>query len=183
MKQAILLVLSFILFTNTGFAGNKDKQKEGQATAKEIHWMTLDDVQVAMKEQPKKVWIDVYTGWCGWCKRMDQTTFQNPNVIQYMNEHFYAVKLDAEQKTDIRFLGKMYHADPTKRTHPFAEELLKGQMSYPTSVVLQENFQMPQAIPGYQDVKTIEMILKYFGEAAYKTTPWATFSENFKSEW
>jgi thioredoxin-related protein len=114
---------------------------------------------------------------------MDKTTFSNPDVIKYMNEHFYAVKLDAEQKTDIRFNGKFYPASATERTHPFAAELLHNQMSYPTSVVMMENFQMPQPIPGYQDVKTMEMILKYFGEGLFKTTPWAVYQANFKPSW
>ncbi|MEO6833633.1 MAG: DUF255 domain-containing protein [Chitinophagaceae bacterium] len=189
MKKIILLAAGLLLLSNLSFAGNKNKKGEkaqattAQSESKEIHWLSLDDAQVAMKEQPKKVWIDVYTGWCGWCKRMDQTTFQNPNVIKYMNEHFYAVKLDAEQKGDIRFLGKMYKANPSDRTHPFAEELLKGQMSYPTSVVMEENFVNPQPIPGYQDVKAIEMIMKFFGDGVYKTTPWAEYSANFKPSW
>lgn len=189
MKNIILLAASLFLLSNPSFAGNKDKKGDkaqsasAPSEAAEIHWLNLDDAQVAMKNQPKKVWIDVYTDWCGWCKRLDQTTFKNPNVIKYMNEHFYAVKLDAEQKTDIRFLGKMYKTSPSNRTHPFAEELLKGQMSYPTSVVLEENFQSPQAIPGFQDVKAIEMIMKYFGDGIYKVTPWTEYQANFKPTW
>lgn len=154
-----------------------------QSDDKEIHWMSLDEVQVAMNKEPKKVWIDVYTDWCGWCKRMDKITFQNPNVIKYMNEHFYAVKLNAEQRQDIRFMGKMYKADPSERTHPFANELLHGQLSYPTSVFMEENFRTPQLIPGYQDVKTMEMILKYLAEGLYKKIPFPEYQASFKPTW
>lgn len=154
-----------------------------QSDDKEIHWMSLDEVQVAMNKEPKKVWIDVYTDWCGWCKRMDKITFQNPNVIKYMNEHFYAVKLNAEQRQDIRFMGKMYKADPSERTHPFANELLHGQLSYPTSVFMEENFRTPQLIPGYQDVKTMEMILKYLAEGLYKKIPFPEYQTSFKPTW
>lgn len=190
MKRVLLLSLAGLLIASAGFAQGRKKSSDGAIAApaavvddKEIHWMNIDDVQAAMKKEPKKVWIDVYTDWCGWCKRMDKTTFSNPNVIKYMNEHFYAVKLDAEQKQDIRFVGKMYKATPADRTHPFATELLKGQMSYPTSVYMEENFQAPMPIPGYQDVKTMEMILKYLGEGLYKKMAFPDYQASFKGTW
>jgi len=196
MKRILLLSFLALVFMPVSFAGNKDKKKAtpsssaskpavpaAAATATEIHWMDIDEVQVAMKQAPKKVWMDVYTDWCVWCKRMDQTTFQNPNVIRYMNEHFYAVKLNAEQKTDIRFMGKMYNANPNERAHPFAKKFLGENLSYPTSIVMEENFQGPQPIPGYQDLKMIEMIMKYFGEGLYKTTPWADYQAKFVPTW
>jgi len=194
MKRVLLFTLACLLLTPAAFAqshsSSRKKLSDGAISPNaahvkdgEINWMSLDEVQAAMKKQPRKVWIDVYTDWCGWCKHMDKTTFSNPHVIKYMNEHFYAVKLDAEQKADIRFLGKFYAASPTERTHPLATELLQGRMSYPTSVVMQENFQAPQPIPGYQDVKTMEMILKYFGEGIYMKTPWAEYEANFKPSW
>ncbi len=188
MKRVLILSAACLLLLPFAFAGGKDKKKAAaEVTASvdnnEIHWLTLDEVQVAMKKEPRKVWIDVYTDWCGWCKRMDKTTFSNPNVIKYMNEHFYAVKLDAEQKGDIRFMGKMFNANPADRTHPFAAQLLQGQMSYPTTVIMQENFQTPQPIPGYQDVKTVEMIMKYFGEGYFTKTPWQEYQSSFKQTW
>src|SRR6202008_4671840 len=97
MKQVTTLLLTIVLCANTVFAGEKGKG-EG------IKWMNWDDVQVAMKKKPKKVWVDVYTDWCGWCKVMDKKTFSHPEVIKYMNEHFYAVKFNAESKEDIMFL-------------------------------------------------------------------------------
>uniref|UniRef100_A0A3Q2YUK7 Spermatogenesis-associated protein 20-like TRX domain-containing protein n=1 Tax=Hippocampus comes TaxID=109280 RepID=A0A3Q2YUK7_HIPCM len=56
----------------------------------------------------KKVFIDIYTDWCGWCKKMDKDTFQNPEVAAYMNENFLMVKMDAEGKDPI---------DPLHLTH------------------------------------------------------------------
>ena len=40
--------------------------------------------------------MDIYTDWCGPCKLMDKNTFQNPDVAQYLNNNFYAVKFNAE---------------------------------------------------------------------------------------
>lgn len=186
MKWLVLFSIFCLALTTLACAeGNKksDKKTETKAEAKEINWMSIDDVQVAMKKEPRKVWIDVYTDWCGWCKRMDKTTFSNPDVIKYMNEHFYAVKLDAEQAADIRFLGKMFVKPAGERTHPFASEMLNGQLSYPTSIFMDVQFQNKQIIPGYQDVRTMEMILKYLAEEIYKKTPFPEYQASFKPSW
>src|SRR5688500_17422950 len=76
--------------------------------ADRIKWMTWKEVQEAQKKQPKKVFVDAYTDWCGWCKRMDATTFSNPEIIKYVNKNFYAIKFDAETKDVITFKGKSY---------------------------------------------------------------------------
>ena len=62
----------------------------------QIKWMTFEQMQEAQKKQPRKVIIDMYTDWCGWCKRMDKNTFEHPVIAAYMNENFYAIKFNAE---------------------------------------------------------------------------------------
>ncbi len=169
MKQVTTILLAIIFFAGTAFAGEKSKGG--------INWMTWDEVQVAMKKQPKKVWVDVYTDWCGWCKVMDKKTFSHPDVIKYMNEHFYAVKFNAEGKEEIMFLGKKYDAGT------LAAQLMNGQMSYPTFVFMEENFQNHSPIAGYQPVPQMEMILKYLAEGKYKTVKFDEYSKNFKPTW
>ncbi len=189
MKKTLLLTLIASCTLAPTWAQNKNATTKPKASKtsveavnnKEINWISLDELQNRMKKQPKKVYFDVYTAWCGWCKVMDKKTFTNPGVIQYLNKHFYAVKLDAEQKDSIHFMGNSYGLEG--RTNQFAISLLRGQMSYPTTVIMEENFQNPQIIPGYQDVKTLETILKYLGENHYKNTPWEEFSKNYKATW
>ena len=60
--------------------------------AQEVNWITWEEAQELMKAEPRKVIVDVYTDWCGWCKRMDQVTFQHPEIALYVNRHFYAVR-------------------------------------------------------------------------------------------
>jgi thioredoxin-related protein len=68
-----------------------------------IQWLTWQEAADKAKVEPRKIFVDIYTDWCGWCKRMDATTFQDPRVIEYMNANFYAVKLNAEMKEEISF--------------------------------------------------------------------------------
>lgn len=176
MKQVNIFLLTFLLLANSVFAGEKGKQGG-------INWLTWDDVQVEMKKKPKKVWVDVYTDWCGWCKVMDRKTFAHPEVIKYMNEHFYAVKFNAESTEDIMFLGKKYSFAPEHNANALAAQLMGGQMSYPTFVFMEENFTGPSPIPGYQPVPQIEMILKYLAENKYKTVKFDEYSKTFTPTW
>src|SRR5689334_19909180 len=142
MKKLLLPFVGLILFAPASMAQNKSKKAaktvaEASIDTNEISWVSIDDVQKLMKQKPKKVYVDVYTSWCGWCKVMDKKTFTNKEVIKYLNTNFYAVKLDAEQKDSIHFMGNHYGMEG--RTNQFAVQLLRGQLSYPTTVIMEEN--------------------------------------------
>ena len=97
-------ILSFfiLLFFISNFAN-------AQKHAGPIKWLSLQEADSLYQKNPKPIFIDVYTDWCGWCKRMDATTFQDDNIAQYLNTNFYPVKLDAETNESIRFQGKKYY--------------------------------------------------------------------------
>ncbi len=136
-----------------------------------INWLTIEEAQEAMKTQPKKVFIDLYTDWCGWCKRMDATTFQDPNVVQFMNQYFYAVKFNAERKDTVRFNNfDFYNLNPAGKrgTHLFAYSLLDGQMSYPSYAILDENLSRIHVVPGYKQAAPFASILLFFGTNQYQ---------------
>ena len=60
-----------------------------------IDWIELDN-NTEIKNNGKKIIIDLYTDWCGWCKVMDRNTFTDKQVIEYINNYFLPVKFDAE---------------------------------------------------------------------------------------
>ena len=177
MKRVLLLLVSFAAFSCAATAEDKNKRTEAN---KEINWMTVDEVQVAMKKEPRKVLIDFYTSWCGWCKVMDKKTYSNPEIIKYVNEKFYAVKFDAEQKESVMFMGKTYEFKAEKRANEFAASLLGDRLSYPTTVFMTEQFQNPSMVPGYQDVPKMETILNFLGENKYQTLKWEDHMKEYK---
>ena len=148
--------------------------------AQEINWLTWEEaVELALTDaNPKKMFVDVYTDWCGWCKKMDKDTFQNPQVSAYMQENFYMVKMDAEGKDPIEYQGKTFKFVPSGRRgyHELAAALLQGKMSYPTVVFLDENLNMLSPVPGYQRVKPFMQIAQYFGDNVYKEKDWQTYA-------
>lgn len=146
--------------------------------------MSFEEAVEANEKDPRKFIVDVYTNWCGWCKRMDATTFSDPVVIKYINENYHAVKLNAE-RTDTIVLGQQVFVNKRggKRSpHELAVALLNGKMSYPTIVYLDENVDMLQPVAGYLDAKGIEPILKFFGDNAYKTIDWPSYESSFIGE-
>tara|TARA_B100000900_G_scaffold28213_1_gene21748 strand:- start:216 stop:728 length:513 start_codon:yes stop_codon:yes gene_type:complete len=147
-----------------------------------IQWMSIEDAYelTLTEENPKKIFIDVYTDWCGWCKRMDKATFQNEEVATYMNEHYYNVKFDAEQKESIEILGNTFEfvTQGKRGYHELAVALLNGKMSYPTVVFLNRKFEMLSPVPGYQEPAGFMNIAKYFGDNIYLETSWQDYSGN-----
>lgn len=147
----------------------------------QIKWMSIEEAAEANAKEPKKIFIDVYTDWCGWCKRMDASTFKDSAVAALINSHFYAVKLNAEGKDSIVLNGTTfrYVEQGRKGYHELAVALLQGKMSYPTMVYLDEQFNMIQPIPGYQNPEQLLPILEYLGMNHHKDTPWETFQKAY----
>src|ERR1700761_5548550 len=99
--QKVIVFLSVILllvFATSFRTPKKDK----------INWMTVSELQDAYSKNPKPVLVDVYTHWCTWCKVMDKETYANDKVANYINEHYYAVRLDAENKDSLSWDGKKF---------------------------------------------------------------------------
>jgi len=58
-------------------------------TAEKVKWYTLDEALKLNATAPRKILIDIYTDWCGWCKKMDAETFNHPVIAGYVNKNFY----------------------------------------------------------------------------------------------
>nr|WP_299346673.1 DUF255 domain-containing protein [Allomuricauda sp.] len=148
--------------------------------AQNVQWISWEEaVELAQTDaNPKKIFVDVYTDWCGWCKKMDKDTFQNAEVAAYMKANFYMVKMDAEGKESIDYQGKTFKFIPSGRRgyHELAAALLQGKMSYPTVVFLDEDLNMLSPVPGYQKAKPFLQIARYFGDNIYKDQDWQTYS-------
>ena len=145
-----------------------------------ITWMSFEDAVAKSRIEPRKMFIDVYTDWCGWCKRMDATTFQDSVIVKYMGEKFYAVKLNAETRDTIHFFDKLFVYEPENKTNSLASSLLSNQMSYPSFVMLDEKFNMLSPLPGYQTPDQLMRVVRYFGDNIYLTKKWDDYSRELQ---
>lgn len=164
MKNLKYILLLTILISVTGFAQE----------VKEIKWMTLDEALELQKQSPKKIFMDVYTSWCGPCKMLDKRTFHNPDVVDYISQNYYAVKFNAEGNSTVNYKGKTY-------TNPnYKEELANRRNSphrftsymritgYPTLVFFDESGEFITPLVGYKTPQQLELFLKLFGTDKYK---------------
>lgn len=143
-----------------------------------VNWVSIEEAQLLMKKEPRKIFIDFYTDWCGWCKRMDAQTFAHPIIAAYLNKHFYAVKIDAEQSEPITFKGHKYvNPNPGQRrsAHEFAQAVAsvkradgRNSLGYPTVVFIDEELNVITPLPGFRAAKDFEAVLSYFKEEVYK---------------
>jgi thioredoxin-related protein len=147
------------------------------AGAQEINWMTWEEAAAANSKQPKKIFVDLYTDWCGWCKKMDATTFKDPSVVSLINNSFYAVKLNAEQKESIMWNGEEFKWYPGGRdgVNKLAYDLVDGQLSYPTYVLLDQEYSRILISPGYKAGDVLIKELKFAAEDHYKNTSWEAY--------
>lgn len=172
---------------NDGNSKNTTVVTSTSTPAKEdgkIKWLSLPEAETLMKTKPRYILVDIYTNWCGWCKRLDQVTFQNPDIIEYINDNYYAVKLNAETKESIVVGGKEYKylTQGNRGMNELAIALTNGQVSMPTLVVLGKDFAQQGIIPGYQEPEAMDKILHYFAGGFYeKNINWGIFEKSYKS--
>ena len=183
-KVFSLAIISLISVAFLSFKMPEKTIKAPAHEAVEVKWYTWEEAVKANETEKRKIFVDVYTDWCGWCKRMDKTTFQHESVAKYLNDDFYAVKLNAEQKQDIKFKGHTfkYVAQGRRGYHQLAYELLNGRMSYPTIVMLNEDFERILIAPGYQTADNFKYVLQFAKDEHYKTMNWQTFLTQYKKE-
>ena len=148
-----------------------------------MEWLTIEEALQKNAKEKRPIIVDLYTNWCGWCKVMDKKTYTNKNLISYVSDKFYAVKMNAESQKEIEFNGKTYRFNKDAHTHELAIYLSGGQLAYPTTVIIPADGTEPQAIPGYLEVKDIEPIFKYFGEGKYGKQSFTDFQKDFKAGW
>jgi len=174
MKNIALLILLFVA---------------GTVSSQQINWMTMDQALAAQKKEPKKIFMDVYTTWCGPCKMLDRNTFSDKNVIEYINKNYYAVKFNAEGKETVNYQDFAY-TNPNYRPerkgrnaqHLFAHALKVN--AYPTLVFFKENGDLIQAVPGYRTPPQLEIYLKMIHSDDYleitTNEAWDKYQRDFK---
>jgi len=145
-----------------------------------VNWLTFEEAVKLQEENPKTILIDMYTDWCGWCKKMNAETFNNPQIASYINTNFYPVKFNAERTDTMEYKGKTYVNMNTGRrsSHQLPQELMNGRMSYPTIVYIDYEGNV-NPVPGFMDVRKIEPLLVYFTERINKNCNYAEFNRGF----
>jgi thioredoxin-related protein len=180
-KSILLAFISFLIIVAATVAAQKvSEEKKNSET---IKWMTFEEALVLNKKKPKMIFIDLYTDWCGWCKKMDAETFTDPEVVKYMNKKYYAVKFNAEQKEPVIFKEQEFvNPNPakSKSTHKLALALLKNELLYPSYVILDNSSDWIYKMKGYKTPDELLPLLNFYGDGDYLKMSWIEYSSKEK---
>lgn len=165
----LLLCLQFFTFTSLL---SQDKPV--------LKWYTWTEAIEKMENdpQPKKIFVDLYTDWCGYCKKMDRQTFSDPLVIDYLSKHFYPVKFDAEGDKPLRYANHTFKLDASRGrngTHELAFALLDGRLQYPSLVYLDESQKRIAISPGFKPADSFLDELKFIAGNHYEKMDYNTY--------
>lgn len=156
-----------------------------------VNWLSWDEALKKNKSEPRPFMVDFYTVWCGPCRMMNKNTFGDAEVAAYLNEHYYAIKFNAQGKDTVELAGytlvnRQY--DPKRArsrngTHDLtmAMAAVNGSIAYPTVVFLNEKLEIITPVQGYIKANDFRPILHFIAEDAYLREEYAEFLESFQS--
>lgn len=171
IKKSLPIIALLLLISASSFSQEK------------VEWTSIEDADKLIKEKNKAVFIDAYTDWCGWCKKLDKDTFSHPVIAEYLNKNFISVKFNAESNSPVTFMGNDYINDgKAGKAHQLAVALLQGQMSYPTVAFLNKDGEYLGPVAGYKTAKEFEPFLVFIAEEKYTTQKYEEFLKTFEGK-
>ena len=159
-----------------------------QIHAQQIEWKTIEQAaKTDSKSNAKLYFVDFYTTWCGWCKRMDRETFNDPVVAKIINTYYLPVKFNAEGSSEFSWLGTKYSNIATApgarpATHSFAKAVLGVQIGFPSFVIFNTDQTKLTIIQGYQPADELIMALWYFASGDNKRYSYDSYRKIFNKE-
>lgn len=133
----------------------------------EIEWKSWPELERAIKDEPKPVFIFFHAKWCAYCKKIERKIFTKPEVIKKLNTDYYAVEMDIERTDTITFEGVSFTNKQalTKRNgvHEIPLVLASREgfpFSLPATILLNKDFTLKERFFEYYTSKQLLNILR-----------------------
>ncbi len=173
----ILASVFFIAFFHQyplkiSLAQDKAEKKNPSPTPKadSLIWYKYDDGLAKAKKEKKHVLIAFYTKWCGWCRKMDQSTFTDKEIKKVLNESYVAVKVDAQSSYKV-----------TSGDKRITEKDVAGEFrvrSYPTTWFLKDSGDKIAPYYGYASAGDFLHVLNYVKDDLYDKISFQEYVKN-----
>ena len=157
MKKLLFILLVVILGAVSVHAQDYSQAPKLPKLPK-VHWVSWDESCDIAKNEEKVIMLDLYTEWCGWCKKMDKETFTDAEIVEIINNHFVAVKLNPEKKGQT-FLYKGQSINSQQLLKLLAED---EQVKYPAIIFYYPEHNEVFTEEGFQKPKSFKHLLKIY---------------------
>ncbi|HHS50580.1 MAG TPA: DUF255 domain-containing protein [candidate division Zixibacteria bacterium] len=153
MKNKVRILLIVFVLASMAFTAS---------AAEDSAWKWLDFAEaypLAMSEG-KHLVINFYSLGCGWCRRMDNSTFKDTTVLGILDEGFIGAKLNIASNRRIDWMGRQ-----------LAEREIAAIFAgrgVPYTTFIDTTGEVVAALPGYVDAQQFTTILQYVGGYWYR---------------
>ena len=176
MKYNKIILIMFsagLLFNISAYAGDDktENKSEKSKPATEIEWLSYDEGLVKAKKEGKHLFVDFTAKWCGWCKKMDKTTFVEPEIVKMLNNDFVAVKVWGDSNNELDIEGYKI----TEKNLASKDYKVRG---YPTFWFLDPAGTKLGAVSGYQPAANLKNYLEFVKNKKYEEKNEADKSED-----
>ncbi|MFN4082237.1 MAG: thioredoxin family protein [Bacteroidia bacterium] len=146
MKRISILTTALLALIVFGFKPAND----------EIKWLDFNTGYNLAQKKGKIMIVDVYTDWCGWCKKMDRDAYAKEEISKIVNSDFIPVKFNPEITGVVyKFEGKEYTGEQ------LAGVISNYQISgYPTTIFLYPKEKKSEIVVGYKNAEQLKPILE-----------------------
>ena len=136
---------------------------------------SFSEAQEMQKKKSKKILVNIYADFCNTCRVMNQTTYTDTALANYLNKNYYLVNFNAQtNKEEVEYKGQKYAKNGANGfpIHALALALTRNNFLIPAMVLLDENQEIIDVVNFYQTPEWTNKIAHFYGDNEYKKMQW-----------
>lgn len=148
---------------------------------KPVKVYSVNEIEKLQKKKPKKVLVNISTGFCNSCKVVSKTTFMDSAIAKIINEKYYLVEFNAETNDTIIFKGEKFMKGMVAN-FPFNALPLKlagNRFTLPMMCLLDEQLNTIDVLSFYYSPELMKPVLLYISDNSYKTIKWPDYISEY----